>query len=45
MKNTEKLEDIKDKIIPLLRLHSVKRAASFGSFVRGERRQRHRHPR
>jgi len=39
MNNVEKLEDIKDKIIPLLRLHSVKRAALFGSFVRREERE------
>jgi len=39
MKNIEKLEGVKDKIIPLLRLHGVKRAALFGSFVRGEERE------
>jgi len=33
------LEEIKDKIIPLLRSYGVKRAAFFGSFVKGEERE------
>jgi len=33
------LEEIKEKITPLLRSHGVKRAAFFGSFVRGEERK------
>ncbi|MEM2914561.1 MAG: nucleotidyltransferase family protein [Candidatus Bathyarchaeia archaeon] len=33
------LEQIKDKIIPVLRRYDVKRASVFGSFVRGEERE------
>ena len=33
------LEDIKYKIIPILKRYDVKRAALFGSFVRGEQRE------
>jgi len=33
------IEDIKYKIIPILRRYDVKRAALFGSFVRGEQRE------
>jgi hypothetical protein len=33
------LEEIKEKITPLLRSYGVKRAAFFGSFVRGEERK------
>lgn len=33
------LEQIKDKIIPILRRYGVKKAAIFGSFVRGEERK------
>jgi hypothetical protein len=33
------LEEIKKKITPLLRSYGVKRAAFFGSFVRGEERK------
>ena len=34
-----KLEEIKEKTIPLLRSYGVKRAALFGSFVRREERE------
>lgn len=30
------LEDIRDKLIPVMKRHGVTRAAVFGSFVRGE---------
>lgn len=30
------IEEIKDKIVPVLKRHDVVRAALFGSFVRGE---------
>lgn len=33
------IEDIKYKIIPILKRYDVKRAALFGSFVRGEQRE------
>ena len=33
------IEDIKCKIVPILRRYDVKRAALFGSFVRGEQRE------
>jgi len=33
------LEGLKGKIIPVLERHEVKRAAVFGSFVRGEQKQ------
>lgn len=33
------LEEIKDKIIPVLRGHGVKRASIFGSFAKGEGRE------
>ena len=33
------LKDIKNKIIPVLKRYDVKRAAIFGSFVRGEQRE------
>ena len=33
------LEDIKCKIVPILKRYDVKRAALFGSFVRGEQRE------
>jgi len=33
------LEEIRGKIIPLLRSYGVKKAALFGSFVRGEERE------
>jgi len=33
------LEGLKDKIIPVLERYEVKRAAAFGSFVRGEQKQ------
>ena len=33
------LEEIREKIIPLLRSYGVKKAALFGSFVRGEERE------
>ena len=34
-----KLEEMKEKILPLLRGYGVKRAAFFGSFVKGEERE------
>ena len=34
-----KLEEMKNKIVPLLRRHDVKRASVFGSFVRGEEKE------
>jgi hypothetical protein len=34
-----KLEEIKSRIIPVLRRYDVKRASFFGSFVRGEGRE------
>ncbi len=33
------LEQIKDKIIPVLRRYGVKKASVFGSFVRGEEKE------
>jgi len=33
------MEEIKDKIIPILKKYGVKRASLFGSFVRGEERK------
>jgi len=33
------LEDVKERIAPILRRYDVKRAALFGSFVRGEARE------
>ena len=33
------LEGLKDKIIPVLERNDVKRAAVFGSFVRGEQKE------
>ena len=33
------IEDIKCKIVPILKRYDVKRAALFGSFVRGEQRE------
>jgi len=33
------IEDIKYKIIPILKRYDVRRAALFGSFVRGEQRE------
>jgi len=38
LRNME-LEEIREKIIPLLRSYGVKKAALFGSFVRGEERE------
>jgi uncharacterized protein len=37
MKNPE-VENIKQKIIPILKQHDVSKASIFGSFVRGEQR-------
>lgn len=34
-----KLEEVKSRIIPILRHYDVKRASIFGSFVRGEERE------
>ena len=34
-----KLEEIKNRIIPVLKRYDVKRASIFGSFVRGEERE------
>jgi len=34
-----KFEEIKDKVIPILMRHDVRRAAIFGSFVRGEEKE------
>jgi len=36
MRKKSNLEDIKKKIIPILESHGVKKAALFGSCVRGE---------
>jgi len=33
------IEEIKRKILPILRRHGVKRAGIFGSFVRGETKE------
>lgn len=33
------IEEIKDKILPILKKYGVKRAGLFGSFVRGEARE------
>ncbi|MBS7611364.1 nucleotidyltransferase family protein [Candidatus Bathyarchaeota archaeon] len=33
------LEQVKDKIIPVLRRYGVKRASVFGSFARGEEKE------
>ena len=38
MKNME-LEGLKNKIIPILERYEVKKAAVFGSFVRGEQKE------
>jgi len=38
MLNTE-LEGLKNKIIPILERYEVKKAAVFGSFVRGEQKE------
>ena len=37
---TMELEGLKNKIIPVLERYEVKRAAVFGSFVRGEQRKK-----
>ena len=34
-----KLEEIKTKIIPILRRYDVEKAALFGSYVKGEERE------
>lgn len=34
-----KLEEIKDRIIPVLRRYDVRRASVFGSFVKGEEKE------
>lgn len=36
MKTTTTIVDIKKKIIPILKRHTVKKASIFGSFARGE---------
>lgn len=36
MKKIDKVSTIKKRSLPILRRHSVKRAAIFGSFARGE---------
>ncbi|MBI2560451.1 MAG: nucleotidyltransferase family protein [Planctomycetes bacterium] len=33
------IEEIKDKILPILKKYGIKRAGLFGSFVRGEARE------
>lgn len=35
----EPIEEVKDKIVPLLRRYDVVHAAVFGSFIRGEMKQ------
>ncbi len=35
----KELEDIKKKIIPILKKHNVKRAGIFGSYIRGEQKK------
>ncbi len=37
--NKDKIEEIKAKILPILKKYGVKRAGIFGSFVRGEETQ------
>ncbi len=36
---SRELEEIKNKIIPVLQRHDIKRAAIFGSFVREEQKK------
>jgi len=36
----KRFEEIKDKIVPVLKRHDVVHAAIFGSFVRGEAKKR-----
>lgn len=33
------IEEVKNKVIPILKQHGVKKAALFGSFARGEQRE------
>ena len=35
-KNAKEINDVKKKILPLLKMHDVSRAGIFGSFARGE---------
>ena len=37
---TKELEEIKRKVIPILIKHNVKRAGLFGSYVRGEQKNK-----
>jgi len=37
---TKELEEIKRKVIPILIKHNVKRAGIFGSYVRGEQKNK-----
>lgn len=36
---TKELEEIKKEIIPILKMHNVKKAGIFGSYVRGEQKK------
>lgn len=36
----KELENIKKKIVPILKSHKIKKAGIFGSFVRGEQKKR-----
>ena len=36
MKNENQIEEIKKKVIPILRRNKIKRAGIFGSYARGE---------
>ena len=40
MANNELIEDIKNRILPILREHNIKKAGIFGSYARGEQKKR-----
>lgn len=40
MKNDKKIEEIKEKILPILKEHKVTKAGIFGSYARGEQKKK-----
>ena len=40
MKNSDEIEKIKEKIIPVLKEHNVTKAGIFGSYARGEQKDK-----